>query len=150
MMKEIQNIMVAVDFNDSVGDLLSFAESLAKKYSAKILIVHVIEANPEIVGSVTGPQYIKDVREEEIQEEHQTLQSLCDTFLDEEVEFKALTIAGSTVDTVLEEAIKIEADLLVVGTHKHGFLYNLLSESVSLELFKKVNIPLLTIPIDKD
>lgn len=149
-MKDIQNIMVAVDFHDSVGDILGFAESLAQKYNARIWVVHVIEPNPDFVGSIAGPQYIEDLEEDDLREEHRTLQSICDTFLDKEIEFKALTIEGSTVDTVLEEASKLEADLLVVGTHKHGFLYNLLSESVSLELFRKVNIPLLTIPIDEE
>ena len=149
-MMELKNIMVAVDFNDSVGDLLSFAESLASTYGSKVWIVHVAEPDPDFVGMVTGPQYIRDMKAEDLREEHKTLQNLREVFFDEEIESEALTIQGSTVDAVLEEAEKLEIDLLVVGTHKHGFLYNLLSESVSVELLKKINIPMLSIPINED
>lgn len=149
-MTELKNIMVAVDFNDSVGDLLSFAESLALKYESKIWLVHVAEPDPDFVGMVTGPQYIRDMKAEDLREEHKSLQSLREAFLDDEIESEALTIQGSTVDAVLEEAEKLQIDLMVVGTHKHGFLYNLLSESVSVELLKKLNIPMLSIPIDEE
>ena len=149
-MMELKNIMVAVDFNDSVGDLLSFAESLASTYGSKVWIVHVAEPDPDFVGMVTGPQYICDMKAEDLKEEHKTLQSLREAFFDEEINSEALTIQGSTVDAVLEEAEKLNIDLLVVGTHKHGFLYNLLSESVSVELLKKINIPMLSIPINED
>lgn len=149
-MRELKNIMVAVDHNDSVGELLGFAESLARKYEAKVWIVHVAEPDPDFVGMVTGPQYIRDIKSEDLREEHKTLQTLCETFLDEDIEYVALAMQGSTVETVLEEAENLNADLLIAGTHKHGFLYNLFSESVSLELFKKSDIPLLTIPIEED
>ena len=149
-MMELKNIMVAVDFNDSVGDLLSFAESLASTYGSKVWIVHVAEPDPDFVGMVTGPQYIRDMKAEDLKEEHKTLQSLREAFFDEEINSEALTIQGSTVDAVLEEAEKLNIDLLVVGTHKHGFLYNLLSESVSVELLKKINIPMLSIPINEE
>ena len=149
-MTELKNIMVAVDFNDSVGDLLGFAESLALKYESKIWLVHVAEPDPDFVGMVTGPQYIRDMKAEDLREEHKTLQSLREAFLDEEIESEALTIQGSTVDAVLDEAEKLQIDLIVVGTHKHGFLYNLLAESVSVELLKKINIPMLSIPIEED
>lgn len=150
VMTELKNIMVAVDFNDSVGDLLGFAESLALKYESKIWLVHVAEPDPDFVGMVTGPQYIRDMKAEDLREEHKTLQSLREAFLDEEIESEALTIQGSTVDAVLDEAEKLQIDLIVVGTHKHGFLYNLLAESVSVELLKKINIPMLSIPIEED
>jgi nucleotide-binding universal stress UspA family protein len=69
--------------------------------------------------------------------------------LSDSIEKEALLIQGSTVEAVLKEAQKLESDLLIVGTHKHSFLHNLLQESVSLELLKKADIPLLAIPIEE-
>lgn len=146
-MKELKNILVAVDFNDAVGEILGYAEGLAEKFAAKIWVVHVAEPSPDYVGFDVGPQYIRDTKAEDLREEHRNLQSICKTFLGNTVEKEALLIQGSTVATVLEEAEKLKCDLLIVGTHKHSFLHNLLRESVSLELLKKANIPLLAIPI---
>jgi|25BtaG_2_1085352.scaffolds.fasta_scaffold01198_2 nucleotide-binding universal stress UspA family protein len=148
-MKELENILVAVDFNDAVGDLLAYAEGLAQKFGSKVWVLHVAAPDPDFVGYEPGPQYIRDFKAEEFREEHRNLQMYCDNFLSEEIEKEALLIQGSTVEAVLEEAKKLQSDLLIVGTHKHSFLHNLLQESVSLELLKKVSIPMLTIPIEE-
>lgn len=149
-MKELKNIVVAIDSNDSVGDLLSYSETLAKSFLGKIWIIHVAEPNPDFVGYQPGPQYIRDMKADELRDEHRNLQALCNAFLDKEIESEALLIQGPTVESVLEEAEKLNADLLVVGTHKHGFFHNLFAESVSQELFKKANLPLLAIPIEDE
>lgn len=146
-MTELKNILVAVDFNDAVGELLGYAEGLAEKFGAKVWVVHVAEPDPEFVGYSTGPQYIRDFKAEDLRDEHKNLQTICKTFLGDEIEKEALLIQGTTVETVLKEAEKLQTDLLIVGTHKHSFLHNLLQESVSLELLKKGNIPILAIPI---
>ena len=149
-MKELKNILVAVDFNDAVGEILGYAEGLAEKFGSKIWVVHVAEPDPDFVGYEPGPQYIRDFKAEDYREEHRNLQTITDTFLGDNVKKEALLIQGSTVETVLKEAEKLHSDLLIVGTHKHSFLHNLLQESVSLELLKKANIPLLTIPIEEE
>lgn len=149
-MKDIKNIIVAIDFNESVGDLLNYAESMAVKFESKLWVVHVAGPNPDFVGYEPGPQYIRDIKAEEFREDHRKLQNICTAFLGEDVECEALLIQGSTVETVLAEAAKLNSDLLIVGTHKHSFLYNLLSESVSLKLLKNAKIPLLAIPIDEE
>lgn len=144
-----KNILVAIDFNDSVGELINYAEGIASKFGAKIWVLHVAAPNPDFVGYEPGPQYIRDFRAEELREEHRKLQNICDAFIDPEVECEALLIQGSTVESVIDEAGKLQCDLLIVGTHKHSFFYNLLSENVSLELLKKTEIPLLAIPIEE-
>lgn len=148
-MTDLKNILVAVDFNDAVGELLGYAEGLAEKFGAKVWVVHVAEPDTTSTGVEPGPQYIRDFKAEDLREIHHNLQSICKTFLGQEVEYEALLIQGSTVETVLEEARKLQSDLLIVGTHKYSFLHNLLQERVSLKLLKKASIPVLAIPIDE-
>lgn len=146
----LKNIMVAVDFNDSIGELMVYAESLAQKFGSKIWVLHVADPEPDFVGYEPGPQYIRDIKAEEYREEHHSLQEVCKNFISGEIQSEALLIQGSTVETVMDEARKLKIDLLIVGTHKHSFLHNLLQESVSMELLKKAEIPMLTIPIDEE
>ncbi|MDR5589497.1 universal stress protein [Christiangramia sp. SM2212] len=148
-MDTFKNIMVAVDFNDSIGELMVYADSLAQKFGSKVWVLHVADPEPDFVGYEPGPQYIRDIKAEEYREEHHNLQEICKNFISEEVQADALLIQGSTVKTVLSEAQKLNVDLLIVGTHKHSFLHNLLQESVSMELIKKAEIPMLTIPIEE-
>ena len=148
-MDTLRNIMVAVDFNDSIGELMVYADSLAQKFGSKVWVLHVAEPEPDFVGYEPGPQYIRDLKANEYREEHRNLQEICKNFLSEDINAEALLIQGSTVETVLDEAQKLNIDLLIVGTHKHSFLHNLLQESVSMELIKKSDIPIMAIPIDE-
>jgi len=149
-MKKIKNILVAVDFNDNIGDLLGYAESIGTKFGAKVWLIHVSAPDPDFVGYEPGPQYIRDSRAEELKDEHRRLQDLRKTFLSENLRSEALSIQGSTVETVLEEAKKLNSDLLIVGTHKYGFMESFFLESVSLELFRNANIPFMAIPISEE
>jgi len=128
-MDAFKNIMVAVDFNDSIGELMVYADTLAQAYNSKVWILHVADPEPDFVGYEPGPQYIRDIKAEEYREEHRNLQEICKNFLSEDINAEALLIQGSTVETVLSEAQKLHIDLLIVGTHKHSFLHNLLNES---------------------
>ena len=149
-MEAFKNILVAVDFNDTIGELMTYAESIAEKFGSKIWIVHVAEPSPDFTGYEVGPQYIRDLKAEEFRQEHRQLQELSKLFVNKNIESEALLIQGSTVQTIIEEVKKLNADLLIVGTHKHGFLFNILSENVSLELLKKAEVPFLAIPIEEE
>lgn len=147
-MREIKNILVAVDFDENVGELMSYAETLASRFASKVWVVHVAAPNPDFVGYEPGPQYIRDSKAEELREEHRNLQQICETYFDENIDCDAILMQGSTVETVIEEAKKLKCDLLIVGTHKRSFFHDLFSENVSLELLKKAEIPLLAVPIE--
>ena len=138
----IKNILVAVDFNEAVGEMLTYAEHFAEKFEAKVWLVHVAEADPDFVGYEVGPQYIRDTKAEEFRQ-------LCDSFIQNNIDSEALLIQGSTVETILEEAKKLNTDMLIVGTHKHGFFYNLFAESVAMEILKQSKIPVFTVPIEE-
>jgi nucleotide-binding universal stress UspA family protein len=147
-MKEMQNILVAVDFGDGDHALLDSALQMALKFNAKIWIVHVAAPDPDFVGYEPGPQYIRDGRADDLKSEHKTLHTYAEQMKNAGLQAEGLLIQGQTVETILEEAAKLKADLFVVGTHRHGFFHRLLSANAPLELAKKSKIPLLIVPLD--
>ena len=45
-----------------------------------------------------------------------------------------------------KEIKKLEADLVIMGAHRHGALYNLFVGSVASEVMKRMTFPLLLVP----
>ena len=146
-MKNIKNILVAVDFADHDEVLLEYALQMAQKFECKAWIIHIAAPDPDFVGYEPGPQYVRDYRAEDLRAEHKALKLYADNFVNAGVEAEGLLVQGQTVETILEEATKLEADLFVVGTHKHGFLFRLFNANTPLELAKKSKIPLLIVPL---
>ena len=143
----IKNILVAVDFDDRSDILLDYASGMAQKFDAQLWIVHIAAPEPQFVGYQVGPEYIRDVRAEDLRDEHRFLQKMAQKIRDEGGKAEALLIQGPTVQTLLDELNKLEADLLVVGSNQHGFLYRAFAEDTAAELQKQCKVPMLSIPL---
>ena len=55
---------------------------------------------------------------------------------------------GSTIDRIVEEALRSEADLIVVGSHQHNAFYNLLVGSVTTKVLLRAKCPVLVVSKD--
>lgn len=143
----MKNILLALDLKSSDDLLIRYASDYAKKFEAKIWLVHITEPEPDFVGFDVGPQYIRETRAEELKDEHKQLQENLNKLTNNGITCDALLIAGPTAETLQQEVDKLSIDLLIMGSHKHGFLYETFVGHTSVKLIKKLSIPLLIVPI---
>jgi nucleotide-binding universal stress UspA family protein len=57
-----------------------------------------------------------------------------------------LLVQGATIKTILQEAIKLKSDMIVIGSHGHGALYKTLVGSVSEGVIRQASCPVVVIP----
>ena len=143
----MKNIFLALDFEEKASLLVEHAMQLAKSFGAKVWIVHIAAPDPDFIGYKVGPQYIRDTRATELRGEHRFLQTVAKDFADKGMDAEALLIQGPTVEMILDEAQKLNSDLIITGSHDHGFLHNALHGNTAKELLNKSKIPLLIVPI---
>lgn len=143
----MKNILVTIDFDTESGLLIEKAYDLAIKFKSKIWILHIAEPEPDFIGYAVGPQYIRDHRAEELREEHKILQKYAQELNNIGVEAEGLLIQGPTIEMIIEESVKLNTDLIIAGHHKHGFFYNAFVGSVSTELIKESDIPVMIVPL---
>jgi nucleotide-binding universal stress UspA family protein len=150
----MKNILVTIDFEEKTKDLLNNAKQLAKKFGSKVWIIHIVEHQTDIVGYPDSFQYgvqymnIREERAEELKKEHKLVQEYSNQLIKAGIDSEALLIEGPTVKVILDEAIKLKIDMIIIGSHKHSFLYNALIESTEAALIRKSNIPILVVPLN--
>src|SRR5688500_4115836 len=127
----MQNMLVAVDLHNDSVKLAEQAIALAGKLGAKLWFIHVAAHNPDLVGSEAGPQFIRKELAQHLREEHKQLQVLAEKVKLAGIESDGLLVQGATVETILAEANKLNASLIIAGDHRHSFMHNLFSESTS-------------------
>ncbi len=142
----MESILVALDFSEVTEKLLSQACSLASAFAGTLRLVHVAAPDPEFVGFEVGPQSVRDQRAETLRKEHRLLQELADRVRRRGIETKAILVEGPTVETILAQADKEKADLIVTGSHGHGALYTTLLGSVSEGVLRGARCPVLVVP----
>ena len=144
----MKNILVAVDLDKGDQQLLDQASLLAMKFDAKVWIIHIATPDPDFVGFDAGPVYIRKTLADDLRKEHKNLQGYAVALTDQGVRADALLLQGPTVDTIFEEVTKLEADLLVIGAHKHNFFKRVFGQEVSHQIIDKSRIPMLIVPLD--
>jgi nucleotide-binding universal stress UspA family protein len=150
----MKNILIAIDFEEKTSKLVDEAALLAKSFDSKIWILHIDTQNLDYFGTPDnfqfGMQYInvEDDKKKQKSEELKKVQAYVDQMKNQGIDAEGILVEGPTVKMILDEAQKLNIDLIVIGSHKHSFLYNALLENVSATLLKKSNIPLLVVPLN--
>jgi len=141
------NILVAVDLSPASSRVVEAAGRVAKLTGAKVYVLHAAEPEPDFVGYDAGPEVVRTQVAQELRREHRDVQALAEILRSDGLDATALLVRGPTVETTLKEADNLEAELIVVGTHGHGAVYDVLIGSYSAGIIRKSKLPVLVVPI---
>lgn len=141
------SILVAVDLSPASENVVEAAGKIAKLTGATVYVLHAAEPEPDFVGYDAGPEVVRTQVAQELRKEHRDVQALAEKLRSDGVDATALLVRGPTVETTLKEAESLEADLIVVGTHGHGAVYDVLIGSYSAGIIRKSKLPVLVVPI---
>ncbi len=142
----MDNILAAIDFSDITPMVVDKAAEIAKSFSSKLWLIHIAAPDPDFVGYGTGPQSQRDWRAKTLREEHRYIQDKALALEKSGINVTPLLIQGATVETILQEAMKLNAEMIVIGSHGHGSLYKALVGSVSEGIIRKASCPVLIVP----
>lgn len=140
------NVLAAVDFSPVTGRVLDTLKQMAAALSARIWLVHVAPPDPAFVGYEAGPKTVRGQVAEEHHARHRELQQLAERLRTQGIEATALLVQGATVESLIAEAGRLKADLIVLGSHGHGAVHDLLVGSVSEGVVRKSPVPVLLVP----
>ena len=144
------SILVAIDFSPVSRRQLEVLRILLRGSSSDVYLLHVAEPDPDFVGFDAGPTVVRDQIAAEFHREHRQIQELAEELRDTDHKITPLLIQGPVVETVLHEAKKLHAGLIVVGSHGHGATYDLVVGSISAGIIRRSPIPVMVVPAQRD
>ena len=135
----MKTIMVATDLSDASYGARSYARQLARRFSAKVLLVHVIDpAEPGVDRSARVLAQRIDHAEDQLQKMDAALRF-------DDVRCAMIVRTGDIRETVLHLIQERDADVLIIGTrskdHKAGDPLG----SVAEKLVRGMPCPVLTV-----
>ena len=144
----MKNIVVTIDFKRNDQLLIDKAFQLAESFDSKLWLIHIAAPDPDFVGYEVGPQYIRDSRASDLRKEHKLLQEYADKLKKKGVNAEGILVQGATIEMILDEAKKLNVDLIIAGHQVHNFIYKVFVGSVSKGVVKKSKIPVLLVPLE--
>jgi len=142
----MKTILAAVDFSPITDLVVEQTAQIGKAFGSTVYLLHVAPPEPDFVGYEPGPQHVRDNVAKSIHEHHDVLHQLRDRVASTGVETKVLLIQGPTVEKIVSEAQRVEADLIIIGSHGYGAIRQLILGSVSEGVVKDAPCPVLVVP----
>lgn len=154
MLPHIETILYATDLSPRAPEVFRYAMSLAQRYGAKIVIAHAVEPLSPYGKSMvdlylskeTSEELHEQARERLVEEIRNRLELFCTEELctDPEGRDRVTDIVireGHPVDVILREAERTQADLVVLGSHGHTAVGEILLGSVAHRVMQRAPVP---------
>lgn len=143
-------ILAAVDRSEFADRVLDMVRRIAVPGQAEVLLLNVAPREADLLGHQLTRKEITDPVPEKLMDRRELLDRLAAELDSAGIPCTTLLLRGLPAKTILSEAARWSADLIVVGTQGRGVLYRRLLGSVSEELLAARRFPLLIVPLDAD
>ncbi|MCX7122269.1 MAG: universal stress protein [Gammaproteobacteria bacterium] len=130
LITDYKNILVATDLHDKDGmPAPNTAVAIAKKYQAKLTIISVAPKIPTYMGP--GLNSMVSLKNRMLQEAQAKID-----YIKSNLDFPAeyMTAYGVVSQEIIKAAKKIDADLIIIGSHGHQGVRKILGSTVSTVL----------------
>lgn len=142
----MKKILVPVDFSDLSTEVIEKAGEIAKAFDSEIYILHITLPGPVFPQDPSEIPVAPNTGIEEMIMEDHDLKAMVHYLHERGIKARSDLIHGPVVKTILDEARNFEADLIVVGSQSHGFLYRTFIGSVSDGVLRNSPCPVMIVP----
>jgi nucleotide-binding universal stress UspA family protein len=163
---QIRKILYATDLSESAVHAFSYAVSLANQYGAGITFLHVFAEIPgeEYITNMIPPDTWEGIKKKHFSEardkligkkrDHIVMREVLEAFSEEAkvnakdqafVTDEILIKTGAPPEIIVQTAKERNCDLIVVGTHGHGIISEVLIGSTAKWVVRHSPIPVLVI-----
>jgi nucleotide-binding universal stress UspA family protein len=143
----MMKLLAAVDLSKASGYVIEAVHRVASATDAEVYVLHTIIPLPGIAGPEFNPVTEYQEMSERYQDEQDQLNELVSQLVDVDVNATALMVQGDPAKTILTEAERLDAELVVIGSHGHGMMFDALVGSISAVILRKSTIPVLVVPV---
>jgi nucleotide-binding universal stress UspA family protein len=156
----LRSILYATDLGLYAPYVLQHALSLAKAFHAELHVVHAVEPMGLFAESVLNT-YLDEKTLQELRSKGLTSvmasieQRVLEGFRDEmgeaqqdmQIVRSVLVVQGDPAQVILDEARKLDVDLLVVGSHSHGAAHDVPLGRTAARLLQLAETPVYLVPM---
>lgn len=140
----MNNILVPIDLSEVTQPVVSYALQIAGAFNARVWLLHVAQPHPDFTAINLDAG--KAWRNVQVASYHQAFKDIAETLVEAGNDVTPVLIQGPVVESIHETARSIQADLIVLGSHGHGALYDLLVGSTSEGVIRHSSIPVTVVP----
>lgn len=143
----MKTFLVPVDFSAVTEKVIEAALAQARAFRGRVALLHIIQPPVSTGGEYALPvEVVEEAINTNRRSALQKLDGRLETFRAAGIECSVSTTVGVPDRAILEEAAKVGADCIIMGSHGHGRLYDFLVGSTASGVIKRAKCAVLVIP----
>jgi universal stress protein A len=145
-MIQMQRILVPIDFSEFGKHSMRYGCEFAKKFSAELHLMNVVEdiypiiPEPGTASPITG-EYLVGLKESS----ERAIENLPEVDWQADLKIVRSVVSGTPFLEIIRYARKENIDMIVIGTHGRSGLIQALMGSVAEKVVRKAPCPVLTV-----
>ena len=144
-MKAFDKILFATDFSESSDHAFEYAYTLAKQFSSRLVVLHVINEPVDLRGFYV-PHVSFENLEKEIEEGAKKMMAkFCATRMADYANYETEIVTGIPYEEILKRAESDAVSCIVLGTQGRSGIDHLLFGSTAERVVRKAYCPVVTV-----
>ena len=145
----MKTILVPVDLSAATTRVCDAACELAKLIDARLVLLHVLQPPPVMLADYYAFDAGAMAEAVAAGEKFATrqLEALSRYSARRAVPVETMQCAGQPVPVILAQAAAAKADYIVLGSHGHGAMFDLLVGATTQGILRKAHCPVLVVPM---
>jgi len=154
MMDEIKKVMVALAFSDYAQGIFNYADKLANKHGAELIVTNIINSRDvEAVTTIQNMGYDLDAEKyiKELKEERRTaFEAVSRNAATSRESLKLIVQVGNPADELLKIIVRENIDTVVMGVKGRTDLESIFIGSVAEKLFRRSPVTVISYRDEKN
>ena len=145
----MKTILAPIDFSPVTERVVEEAARLAEVMSGSVALLHVVripQAASEYGMELGSLAQFTTTME---QSADQQLKEVEDGLRERGISVQSVRVTGSPTSDILDQATKLGADYIVIGSHGHTAFYDLVIGSTASAVIKRAVCPVIVVPASK-
>ncbi len=142
----MKKILAPIDFSTATAGVLEAVTSLADDLDAEVVLFHSIQSPVVTSDYGLAMENVKEFTEMTEKASRRQLDYTLNTLTDRGIKTYAASATGSAITAIVSKAREIGADYIIMGSHGHTAIYDLLVGSTTHSVLKDASCPVVIVP----
>ena len=144
----MKTILVPIDLSATTASVCDAAAALAQSTGSRLILLHVVQ--PPVITSDYGiaMENIEEIVSVSEKTAAAQLSAMRGKYESPDLPVETVQLTGAPSPLILEEAVTCGADYIVMGSHGHTPLYDLLVGTTTHGVLKKARCPVVIVPAE--
>ncbi|BDV42338.1 universal stress protein [Geotalea uraniireducens] len=144
-MKTFSTIVFPTDFSENSEYAFDYALTLAKQFSARLVVIHVINEPVDLRGFYVPHVSFEKLEEEIVSAAEKMMDKFCRTKIKDYTNYTSTIVSGIPYDEILKKATEENASLIVMGTHGRKGIDHFLFGSTAERVVRSATCPVMSV-----